>query len=271
MLPQVPSVFCLNLSAITALASTMSPDRSRIPQNTFRLCMHHTLFSVPADDARNASVRNRASASDHASKIMTALRLNYNIQSSPAVKPGPRAITSGAISFVVPRFSSPESHRPRRPGEVLAMLSPAGSTSTGTPSFFQIRSISCSRSSFRFFFSARSHVHAHGFHVLLPWHCRHIPLRSKPPAAGSPPGALLPEPADESPLFQTMDRTGCKISCSPYHDQIFLFIFAVFLLSFQQPPFSSVFRGLPRYSRARITLFPLIKIQERARFVNVSP
>ena len=26
-------------------------------------------------------------------------------------------------------------------------------------------------------------------------------IRSKPPAAGSPPGALLPEPADESPLF----------------------------------------------------------------------
>ena len=24
-------------------------------------------------------------------------------------------------------------------------------------------------------------------------------------------------------FFQTMDRTGCKISCSPYHDQIFLF------------------------------------------------
>ena len=24
-------------------------------------------------------------------------------------------------------------------------------------------------------------------------------------------------------FFQTMGRTGCKISCSPYHDQIFLF------------------------------------------------
>ena len=48
-------------------------------QFSARLCMHHTLFSVPTDDARNASVRNRAPASDHASKIMTALRLNYNI------------------------------------------------------------------------------------------------------------------------------------------------------------------------------------------------
>ena len=70
-------------------------------------------------------------------------------------------------------------------------------------------------------------------------------------------------------FFQTMDRTGCKISCSPYHDQIFLFHLRCL------PSFVSAaavfFPGLLRYSRVRITLFPLIKIQERTRFVNVSP
>ena len=141
------------------------------------------------------------------------------------------------------------------------MLSPAGSTSTGTPIFFQIRSIPVPEV-LSGSFSLRDPRPCARLPRPLPWHCRHIPLRSKPPAAGSPPGALLPEPADEARFFRRWIVPVARSPAPRTTIRSFFFIFAVFLLSFQQPPFSSVFRGLPRYSRARITLFPLIKYRK---------
>ena len=151
------------------------------------------------------------------------------------------------------------------------MLSPAGSTSTGTPSFFQICSISCSRSSFRFFFSARStsmRTASTSSTLALPAYTASLKATCRRIAAG----CSASRTSRRKPAF--FRRWIVPVARSPAPRttiRSFFFIFAVFLLSFQQPPFSSVFRGLPRYSRARITLFPLIKIQERTRFVNVSP